>query len=267
MYSGCPLCESTDILPVAKINCTGHAMWHEPLEQFIPWVRCGHCEHIFTEEYFTDEALTVLFENTHHQQVTGTDIEYQRSPSAKLVERVVNALGLPDDRLWLDVGFGNGSLLMTANEFGFNVFGVELRKKNVEAIRNFGFPAYHGTLESAAENGVFTSKPAVISMADVVEHEPFPRDVLRCARSLIDDPGVLLVSMPNASAPLWGLMNANNANAYWREIEHYHNFTRETLYAELARAGFKPFSYAVSDRYRCGIEVLAQPVSGARPAI
>lgn len=202
----------------------------------------------------------MLFENTHDRQIVGIDIEFNRAISAKLVDRVVNRLGSADGKLWLDVGFGNGSLLTTANEFGFDVFGVDLRKKNVEDIANLGIPAHHGTLQSAAENVVFESKPTVISMADVVEHEPFPREVLHCARELIGDPGMLLISMPNASAPLWAMLNAANQNAYWREIEHYHNFTRETLYAELQKAGFRPLHYAVSDRYRCGMEVLSETV-------
>jgi len=225
------------------------------------WVRCGQCDHVFTEGYFTDEALQVLFGNTQDVQVVGAQIESYRAISAKMVERVVNTLGLPDDNmLWLDVGFGNGSLLMTALEFGFDVLGVDLRGKNVEDIRGFGIPAYHGTLQGALDNVEFQSKPTVISMADIVEHEPFPRDVLRSARKLINDPGVLLISMPNAGAPLWGYLNALNANAYWREIEHYHNFTREKIYAELQKVGFKPFQYAVSERYRCGMEILAAPV-------
>jgi SAM-dependent methyltransferase len=247
--------------PVLTLNCSGHAMWQAPLEPLITWVTCGQCEHIFTEGYYTDEALTILFENTQNQQKVGIDLEYHRLISAKLVDRVVNALGPPNERLWLDVGFGNGSLLMTANEFGFDVFGVDLRKKSVEDIGNLGIPAHHGNLKSAADTLEFKSKPTVISMADVVEHEPFPRDVLRCARELINEPGILLISMPNASAPLWGFLNATNQNAYWREIEHYHNFTRESLYDELQKAGFRPLHYAVSDRYRCGMEVLAEIVS------
>jgi 2-polyprenyl-3-methyl-5-hydroxy-6-metoxy-1,4-benzoquinol methylase len=260
LYSACPLCDSVDIRAALTINCSGHALWRPPLEPFISWVTCGQCEHIFTEGYYTEEALNILFENTHHRQVVGTDAEFNRLISAKLVDRVISTLGQPNDRLWIDVGFGNGALLMTANEFGFEVLGVDLRKKNVEEIRNLGIPAYHGTLESAVQDVELSSKPTVISMADVVEHEPFPRDVLRCARRLINDRGILLISMPNASAPLWGLLNATNQNAYWREIEHYHNFTRETLYAELQKAGFRPFHYHVSDRYRCGMEVLAEAV-------
>jgi hypothetical protein len=106
----------------------------------------------------------------------------------------------------------------------------------------------------------FKSRSTVISMADVVEHEPFPRDVLRCARSLLIYPGILLISMPNASAPLWHYWNANDRNPYWHEIEHYHNFTRERLYTLLRETGFKPVHYAIGERYRCCMELLAEAV-------
>jgi predicted SAM-dependent methyltransferase len=97
-------------------------------------------------------------------------------------------------------------------------------------------------------------------MADVVEHEPFPIEAVLSARKLIQDDGVLLISMPNAGAPLWNYWNANNVNPYWIEIEHYHNFTRERLYGILEKAGFKPIHYAISERYRCCMEILAQAV-------
>jgi 2-polyprenyl-3-methyl-5-hydroxy-6-metoxy-1,4-benzoquinol methylase len=260
LYSECPLCGSTEIAALATVDCTAHPMWREPLEPTMSWVTCGACKHAFTDGYFTDEALAVLFGGTQNRQVVGSEIETQRPVSARMVERVVDAVGLPDDKLWLDVGFGNGSLLMTASEFGFDVFGIDLRSQNVAELRNFGFPAHHGTLAAAAAEVGFPTKPTVISMADIVEHEPFPRAVLACARKLIDETGMLLISMPNAGAPLWRFLDALNVNAYWREIEHYHNFTRATLYDQLKRAGFTPVHYAVSERYRCGMEILAVPV-------
>lgn len=259
-YTACPLCQSAEIHVYANVNCTGHARWHEPLNPFMVWMRCAGCQHVFTDGYFTEEALNVLFEGTNDEQIVGRDIEGQRVVSAKMVQRVTEAIGLPDDRLWLDIGFGNGSLLMTAKEFGFDVFGVDLRKQNVEDIATFGIPAHHGTLESARNEVAFASRPAVISMADVVEHEPFPLDTLRLARELIQDNGVVLISMPNTSAPLWHFWNARNLNPYWHEIEHYHNFTRESLYRVLEQTGFKPVHYAISQRYRCCMEVLAKAV-------
>jgi len=233
-------------------------MWREPLEPVIPWMKCGACDHVFTAGYFTSEALDILFGNTQHQQTVGTDLEYHRNISAKMVDRVVAALGLPQDQLWLDIGFGNGSLLMTAKEFGFDVFGIDLRRQNVQDIEQFGIPAYYGTLQSAISEVTFEAKPSVISMADVVEHEPFPIDALRSARKLIDSPGILLISMPNTSAPLWHHWNATDQNPYCHEIEHYHNFTRERLYALLEDSGFKPRQYAISERYRCCMEILAE---------
>lgn len=259
-YTACPLCDSEDIKHFATVDCTGHARWHAPLNPLIVWMTCPECGHVFTEGYFSDEALSVLFEGTNDEQIVGLDIEGQRNISAKMVERVIDAIGLPDGRLWLDVGFGNGSLLLTAKEFGFDVFGVDLRKQNVDDIGSFGIPAHHGTLETARNQVSFDGRPAVISMADVVEHEPFPIESLRSARGLIQDGGVLLVSMPNCSAPLWHHWNANDVNPYWQEIEHYHNFTRESLYALLEKTGFKPRHYAISQRYRCCMEVLAEAV-------
>ena len=155
-YTACPLCQSTDIRALATVNCTGHAMWREPLEPYISWVECGSCDHVFTEGYFTEAALDhIARQHPRYMQVVGNDIEYHRNISAKMVQRVVEALGLPDDRLWLDIGFGNGSLLMTAKEFGFEVFGIDLRKKNVEDLQELGIPAHHGTLASAIAEVAF----------------------------------------------------------------------------------------------------------------
>ncbi len=260
LYTACPLCESTDFRELARVDCRRHDRWREPLEPVIIWMECAGCGHIFSNGYFTDEALGVLFSSTNTEQTVGVDIERHRLVSAKMVQRVVEAIGLPDDRLWLDVGFGNGSLLMTAYEFGFSVFGIDLRKQSVDELINIGFPAYHGTLGSALREVGFETRPTVISMADVVEHEPFPIESLRQARGLIQDGGILLISMPNAGAPLWHYWNSIGNNPYAIEIEHYHNFSRERLYRILEHTGFKPIHYAVADRYRCCMEIMARAV-------
>jgi hypothetical protein len=57
---------------------------------------------------------------------------------------------------------------------------------------------------------------------------------------------------------LWTAMNQNRANPYWGEIEHYHNFGRTRLYALLEEAGFEPVRYAISERYRACMAVIAR---------
>jgi hypothetical protein len=64
--------------------------------------------------------------------------------------------------------------------------------------------------------------------------------------------------MPNSESVLWTAMNQSNANPYWGEIEHYHNFGRTRLYSLLEEAGFEPVRYGISERYRACMEVIAR---------
>jgi protein O-GlcNAc transferase len=94
-------------------------------------------------------------------------------------------------------------------------------------------------------------------MADVLEHIPFPKMALAAAHRLLQQDGVLFLSMRNMDSMVWRLLHRNGANPYWGEIEHYHNFSRRRLYALLKNHGFQPAEYSVSERCRVGMEVIA----------
>jgi len=249
-YGSCPLCGGTDIPAIIEADCTRHAMYRQELPPTMKWHNCESCGHIFTEGYFTDDALSLLFSNTHENQVVGHDMEAQRAISAVMVARVAR---YRRDGDWLDVGFGNGSLLFTAEEFGYRPVGTDLRKQGVEMMRQLGYEAHCATLETLPYDGRFS----VVSMADVLEHMPFPGDALKEAHRLLQPNGVLFLSMPNADNMVWRLLDANKINPYWNEIEHYHNFSRKRLYALLDQHGFRAEDYQISARYRVGMEVIA----------
>jgi 2-polyprenyl-3-methyl-5-hydroxy-6-metoxy-1,4-benzoquinol methylase len=154
---------------------------------------------------------------------------------------------------WLDVGFGNGSLLFAAEEWGFTPVGLDLRKDNVAVLRSLGYEAHCLPIE--AHEG--DQRYSVVSMADVLEHMPFPKTGLVAAQRLLVSGGALFLSMPNMDMMLWRLLHANKVNPYWGEIEHYHNFSRKRLYALLDEHGFEPVEYGVSERYRACMEVVA----------
>ena len=149
-----------------------------------------------------------------------------------VVETVSRLRAAPGGR-WLDVGFGSGALLTTAEEFGYDV---------------------HATDFEAFDGGPFD----VVSLADVLEHLPFPRRALAHAATLMRAGALLLLSMPNADAYIWRAMTNAGANPYWAEIEHYHNFGRKRLYALLAETGFAPVHYSVSLRYKACMQVIAR---------
>jgi SAM-dependent methyltransferase len=250
-FGKCPLCESEALADAAKGDVSGHPLYHPALERIVQWKRCTSCGHVFTEGYFSDEALQLIFSRTHENQQAGFDLEQQRYLSARIVEKV---LPYASSGTWLDVGFGNGSLLFTVQEYGFTPLGLDLRAENVKAMTAFGIEAHCRDLADLSMDGAC----AVISMADVLEHAPYPKKVLEAARRLLSDQGVLFVSLPNMESMAWKAMDRQRANPYWAEIEHFHNFGRSRLYALLAEMGFAPVRYGISERYRAGMEVIAR---------
>lgn len=253
IYDACPLCGSEKMENIAKGNCSKHPLYNPIIDEIIVWKKCLDCKHIFTEGYFTDEAFAVIFSKTNEGQKLGHDLERQRLVSARMIEKVIPFV---KDGQWMDVGFGNGALLFTAQEYGFTPVGIDLRKENVEALKTLGIKGYCVDLTKLDKPGEFS----VISLADVVEHVPYPRDFMASVHTLLHDGGVIFISMPCADSILWELLNRNMVNPYWAELEHFHNFGRERLYSFLRECGFEPVSYGVSERYRACMEVIAKKV-------
>ena len=222
------------------------------------WVRCNGCEHVFTDSFYTEAGLNELFRQANASQLAGGDIEKQRLIWTPIVHRVMDAL--PDDvtpfnthLTWLDVGCGNGGLVFTAEEFGFITTGLDLREEAVRRVREMGYQAEHGDIFGIrADNSL-----SVISMADVLEHTPYPIATLERAHEMLDARGVLFLSCPNRESSSWREMDRKNMNPYWYEIEHCHNFSRKSLMSMLTKCKFLPVNYSVSQRYISCMEIIA----------
>ncbi len=254
-YETCPLCESTDRYIVKKEDCSQHLLYDPIIPPVITWVACAACDHVFTDGYFSVEAQRVIFSRTEANQVVGHDLENQRHVSARIIKRVAHYIDKGD---WLDVGFGNGSLLFTAEEWGYTPVGIDLRDDNVRIFRDLGFEAHSLPVEAFDHPGRFS----VVSMADVLEHMPFPCLGLQAVHRLLRPNGVLFISTPNMGSIVWQFLDHKKNNPYWGAIEHFHNFSRERLYALLRTHGFTPVHYDVSKRYRVCMEIVAVKEQG-----
>ncbi len=260
-YPACPLCAGQVLAEHKIADCSRHPLYKPALSPSIRWLRCQGCGHVFRDGYYTDAACEIVFAETNANQQVGHDMEGQRLVSARMIEKVLPFQSSGD---WLDVGFGNGSLLFTAQEYGFTPVGLDLRAANVESLSRFGVEAYCENIEAFGFNDRFS----VISMADVVEHVPYPIACLQAAQRMLKDGGVLFLSMPNSDSMIWRVLDALNQNPYWGELEHYHNFGRSRLYALLQQCGFEPVRYGVSERYRACMEVVSikRAVTSGAPA-
>ena len=257
-YAGCPLCEAPGGVEVMVADCSGHELYKAPLPRTQRWLRCPRCGHVYVDGYFAPEALQRLNSRTQKRQVPRQDVEDQRFAWASLLETVGALRPAPGGR-WLDVGFGSGALMTTAAEFGYEVAGIDLRAESVRLLREAGFDAQAVALDDYRATAPFD----VVSMADVLEHMPFPRRALRRAGELLRTGGLLVLSMPNADAFVWQHATRQGANPYWGEIEHYHNFGRKRLIALLEECGFELVRYGVSFRYRMCMELIARSTRAA----
>jgi predicted SAM-dependent methyltransferase len=262
-YQSCPLCDTSALSNLRTVDCQGYPNYRPELPGSMQWRRCDGCAHVFTDGYFSDAARDILLSGEHASQQVGADVERNRLVWARIVDKITK-LRDHASGCWLDVGFGNGSLMFTASEWGYEVVGVDLRPTQVDTMRAAGYEAHCTELTELADLDRFD----VISMADVLEHIPFPRVALEHAHRLLRRGGLLFVSAPNADTMAWKALDDQNANPYWAEMEHYHNFGRANLYRLLDECGFEPVSYGVSERYRCAMEVVARrrpTPAGAQP--
>jgi SAM-dependent methyltransferase len=252
-YDACPLCDHEEAAEVGEASCADHPLYTRELPAKMRWIRCDACGHVFVDGYWNDGARELLLRNAHPFQLPGSDTAAGRAVSAKIVEDVSHARGDWTGR-WLDVGFGNGALVTTAAEFGYEVVGLDLRPEGVRRLRELGFEAHCVSVDDFEASAPFD----VVSMADVLEHMPFPRVALRQAHALLRPGGVLFASMPNIESFAWQELERERKNPYWGELEHFHNFGRRRLYALLEETGFGPVRYGVSQRYLASMEVVAR---------
>ncbi|MBI5434538.1 MAG: class I SAM-dependent methyltransferase [Planctomycetes bacterium] len=252
-FETCPLCECRTFVPLGETGCRTHAAWSAELPEKLAWVGCQACGHVFTDGYWSEAALARIFATEHAQQTPGQDVEAARRISAKVVTRVSELRGEFNGR-WLDVGFGDGSLLTTAEEFGYEVVGLDLRESCVRRMREFGYTVERRTLIEFQDARGFD----VISLCDVLEHIALPKQALVKVKNLLAPHGLLMVSCPNMDSFAWKWLDQRGQNPYWSELEHHHNFGRERLCALLVECGLEPIHYAISERYKAGMEVVAR---------
>ncbi len=139
----------------------------------------------------------------------------------------------------LDVGCGPGFFLDEAKRQGWEVAGVDLSlwaKKY--AKEKFGIVVSQGTLAQCA----FPERSFdVVVMNDVIEHVEDPQEMLREARRILKNDGVLYLSTPDIDSILSRLLRAK-----WWGINKYHlfYFSKKSLERMFARVGFKAARYS-----------------------
>jgi protein O-GlcNAc transferase len=260
-YTHCPLCSSpSDTLGFA--NCATHALWHEPLPTSIEWMRCPACGHVHNRHFWSAAGLIEIGRkvNANLPSSAPMDVESRRASWTHMVEKTVELLGgygaitnRTSRPVWVDVGTGDGSLIMAALDYGFAAVGLDTKPELVHRLQQLGFNA----LQSDFTTLRFEIAPDVLSLNDVLTQVPYPLEALRKAAAVLSPGGVLILSTPDISSSSWKLIEAAQANPYWTELERFHIFSRERLAALLGEAGFEIVHCTANGRALAHVEFYA----------
>lgn len=244
-FDSCPLCKGKgQTLKTTRCDPRGTA------PRDLTWMQCADCDHVYAQHYYVGAGRDELLSVVAPEQTFGGDLNLQRWTWSGILNRIAAQLGSVEGKKLVDVGIGNGGCLFTAAEMGFEAVGIDIRPNVLRTPRALG---YNALLIDAMEYDY--SGAHVVMLADILEHVPYPRELLKRVRAGLT--GALFVSCPNMDSVAWKYMDRLNQNVFWIDQEHYHNFTRESLYRLLRECGFEPVEYAVSSRFQACMEVIA----------
>jgi 2-polyprenyl-3-methyl-5-hydroxy-6-metoxy-1,4-benzoquinol methylase len=208
--------------------------------------RCESCELIFVANPPHTEQLSHFYSFDHGYQAhfAGAQSDARAEGAARRhlgdLRRYKRAGRL------LDVGCSAGIFLKAARAAGWEVCGVELSEDTASIARQrFGLDVRGGALTES------TFAPAsfdAVTLWDVVEHLPDPVPVLRIARTILKDDGVLLIETPNVEGLFPRLSyRAASDGRYWRHPEppaHLFQFSKKTMGRALQASGLRAIEIA-----------------------
>ncbi len=134
----------------------------------------------------------------------------------------------------LDVGTAAGAMLVAARDAGWEAEGCEPNRWLAEwGAGQYGVRIQPGTVfEQHYEPGSFD----VVTLWDVIEHTPQPREVVDHCRTLLKPGGLLIVNYPDIGSWIARLLKRQ-----WLFLTsvHLHYFDRRTISRLLSDAGFE----------------------------
>lgn len=135
----------------------------------------------------------------------------------------------------LDVGCGNGLLLLLALQRGWDGYGIDTSPGGIEEVQKW--LGDRVALATLLEAGYPPDRFDVVSLFEVLEHLPDPIDHLREIRRILKPGGWVCCSVPNFASLERGLFRK-----WWAGLDaprHFQQFTPESLRSCFEAAGLE----------------------------
>ena len=206
-------------------------------------VKCNNCELIYMNPRPTTESISKLYEEDYtpdNKLKILPKVETVRwETTLKKIWHKINGQYVDEiikkakGRI-LDVGCGNGYLLLLLEQKGCEVFGVEVNPNSVKICESLGLEIFCGTIEEAKFPDNFFD---IIILSQVLEHFSSPKVSLRETFRILKPSGKVFIYCPNANSYLARLFGK-----YWHGWHlpfHFYAFTKDTIEKLAIETGFK----------------------------
>jgi len=202
---------------------------------------CGFChalplpspeslERAYREAYYTEEKPDFLAR-------AGEDQDWAALAQTDRLE-IFEKLLEPKRRRLLDIGCGPGFFLKTAVERGWQAKGIEPSRQAAAHARGLGIEVVEGFFD--ADSAETLGRFDAVHLNNVLEHVPDPVSIIRCARAVLDDGGLICINVPNDFSPFQIAGRAAvNRHEWWLAPPHHLNyFDFASAAALIERLGF-----------------------------
>lgn len=182
--------------------------------------------------------------STYHTTYTADEIEQRYLRARVTLHSIARAVpGDVDRRTLLEVGCGEGFLLKTAHDAGYQVSGVD--------FSDFGLKRFNPGVADCIETGnAFDILTRLISeersfdicvLQNVLEHVVDPRALIRQLKALLKPDGVAVITVPNdfSRLQLYATEHGLIKKQFWvAPPQHLHYFNTQNFSPFLASLGF-----------------------------
>lgn len=224
----CPVCDS----PRA-------ALYFE--KDWFRYVKCQDCLMIYMNPRMNREATYAYYNSTANSIYN--EIKFDQYSSGSRMDDKINVANLSlIDRYrartrgaLLEIGSAKGLFLSKAKERGYEVYGIELNKKNAEYSRRLvGDTVFDVDIFDACfKSGKFD----VIYMRDVIEHIPDPQPFFRELNRIAKPGALLFIETHNIDGLINRIVREKHIVIFG--FEHPIHWSPETLGKALDNSGYK----------------------------
>jgi 2-polyprenyl-3-methyl-5-hydroxy-6-metoxy-1,4-benzoquinol methylase len=206
------------------------------------FVRCLECGQVYLKNRPALSALSIIYPEAY--EAYAPQIE-ARNPLARIKRHFIRKKlksfqkHCPVNGLIMEVGCGSGDLLRLVKRHGdptWKLFGVDINDTHFSALRAAGIAVFASRFE---DMDGFEGMLDIIVMNQVIEHLADPDAIIRKAKSMLREGGVLIMETPSLESWDAVLFAKHGLWEGWHAPRHWQVFDKTSLSATTAQCGLR----------------------------